>query len=70
MQLYGTRVFEAAHDRRGEAIRGRSSDRLRALAVVVLTLATGVPSGFAQQQAPQPGPATVLGAGAKAQDKA
>jgi len=77
MQFYGTRVFDrqmgkTAPGRRGEIVRGRSGDRLRALAVVVLTMATGVPSGFAQQQTPtvpQPGPATVPGAGAKSTEK-
>jgi outer membrane protein len=76
MQSYGTRVFEGLHresapQKRDMAIRGRSADRLRAAAVILLTLAAGWPSGFAQQQPPaQPGPATTPGAGAKSQDKA
>jgi outer membrane protein len=55
MQLYGTRVFE--QEKQGEPIRleksgrGQSGKRLRALATVMLTLAAGVPSGFAQQVA-------------------
>jgi outer membrane protein len=79
MQSYGTRVFDrqmkdAALDRRGKAMSGRSGERLRALAAVMVTLASCVPSGFAQQAQqtapPQPGPATLIGAGAKSQDKA
>ena len=71
MQSYGTRVCEPAHDRRKKAVQGRSGERLRALAAVMVTLATCVPSGVAQQQAPQPqpGPATVQGAGSKTAEK-
>jgi outer membrane protein len=68
MHSYGTRVFEPARDRRKKAVQGRSGDRLRALAAVMVTLATCVPPGYAQQ-APQPGPATVQGAGAKTPER-
>jgi outer membrane protein len=71
MHSYGTRVFEPARDRRSKAVQGRSGERLRALAAVMVALATCVPSGTAQQQAqqPQPGPATVQGAGSKTPEK-
>jgi len=62
MPLYGNRVFEKQQDDaalvlsggRGkqEAGRGLSNMRLRAVAAVMLTLAGGMPSGFAQQAAP------------------
>ncbi len=68
MHSYGTRVFEPARGRR--AVQGRCGERLRALAAVMVTLATCVPPGYAQQQpAPQPGPATVPGAGSKSPEK-
>ncbi len=61
MPLYGTSVFkkqqdDAAHVLSGgrekqEAGRGLSNMRLRAVAAVMLTLAGGMPSGFAQQAA-------------------
>jgi outer membrane protein TolC len=64
MQSFGTRVFEhqenTARNRRGQA-----GSRLRALTAVMLTLATGVPSGFAQQAQV----ATQAGAGATAPEK-
>jgi outer membrane protein TolC len=62
MHLNGRRVFEQQDEIADEidarAARGQAGKRLRALAAVMLTLAAGVPSGFAQQ------------AGAAAQDKA
>ncbi|MGD0893137.1 MAG: TolC family protein [Terracidiphilus sp.] len=66
MQSYGTRVFEqkdeAAQKVRGGAGRGQSGMRLRAVALAVLTLAAGVPTGYSQQ--------TVTGAGSNRPDKA
>ena len=66
MQSYGTRVFEqqdaTAQQIRGGAVRGQSGMRLRAVALAVLTLAAGVPTGYSQQ--------TVTGAGSKGPDKA
>jgi outer membrane protein TolC len=66
MHLNGICVFERqdgiAREIRKQAGRKQASDRLRAIAVVMLTLSAGVPSGFAQQ--------TTLGAGAKTPDKA
>ena len=66
MHLYGTRVFEqqenTARVRLEKTGRGEAGNRLRAIAAVVLTLAAGVPPGFAQQ--------TVAGAGAKTPEKA
>ena len=61
MHLFGICVFEEQKMtvRRSS---GQAGNRLRAIAAVVLTLAAGVPSGFAQQ--------TVTGAGAKSPDKA
>ncbi len=68
MHSYGTRVFEPARGRRPG--QGRSGERLRALAAVMVTLATCVPPGYAQQAPPpQPGPATVQGAGSKTPEK-
>jgi outer membrane protein TolC len=66
MQSYGTRVFEQQEEvtevnRRG-AGRGQSGMRLRAVAMAMLTLMAGVPTGYAQQ--------AVLGAGQKTPDKA
>lgn len=74
MHSYGTRVFnrkekEAARGQRGKAIGGGSGERLRALAAVMVTLATCVPPGYSQQQVSQPGPATVPGAGTKTPEK-
>jgi outer membrane protein TolC len=48
MQLYDTRVFEH-QENTARKRRGQAGMRLRALAAVMLTLASGVPSGFAQQ---------------------
>ncbi|MGA9672277.1 MAG: TolC family protein [Terracidiphilus sp.] len=66
MHSFGVRVFEQQSETAGEKLaktgRGEAGKRLRALAAVMLTLAAGVPSGFAQQ--------TVLGAGQKAPEKA
>jgi outer membrane protein TolC len=59
MQLFGSSVFEQREKnmkvRSTQAPRGQAGNRLRALAAVMLTLAAGVPSGFAQQ-APAAGP--------------
>ncbi|KAA6464495.1 TolC family protein [Acidobacteria bacterium AB60] len=58
MHLYPTRVSVQRHlDTRGEggntpALRGKATARLRAAAAVMLTLATSMPSGWAQQQQP------------------
>jgi outer membrane protein TolC len=49
MHLFGTGVFERQTRRTG---RPQSGSRLRALAVVAVTLASTVPSGWAQQAAP------------------
>jgi outer membrane protein TolC len=67
MHLFGTSVFERqektarALSGRGKAGRNQAGSRLRAAAAVLLTLAAGNPSGFAQQ---------LQGAGAKASEKA
>jgi outer membrane protein TolC len=50
MQLFGRSVFEQQDETAGSN-RGQAGKRLRALAAVMLTLTTGVPSGFAQQAA-------------------
>jgi outer membrane protein len=62
MHLYATRVFEDV-EMTEQRNRGQAGNRLRAVAVVMLTLMAGMPSGFAQEQA-------VLGAGQKAPNKA
>jgi outer membrane protein TolC len=53
MQLFGASIFEqqqeTARELRNQAKRGQTGNRLRAVAAVLLTLTTGVPSGFAQQ---------------------
>jgi outer membrane protein len=75
MQSFVTRVFEqqepAARNLSGKAGRGQAGCRLRALAVAMLALSTGVPSGWGQQAAPvqQAGPATQAGAGASGPEK-
>jgi outer membrane protein TolC len=61
MQLYGTSVFEleqneAARVLCGQAVRRQSGNRLRAIAAVVLTLASCMPSGMAQTPAGTNGP--------------
>ena len=65
MNLYGRRVFEQQDETVPEmdvqAGRRQAGKRLRTIAAVMLTLAAGVPSGFAQQ---------TVGAGASAPDKA
>jgi len=65
MHLYGTRVFEdvelTARNRRSQAM-----NKLKAIAVVVLTLAAGVPPSFAQQAVPQQ---SIQGAGAKSTER-
>ena len=48
MDLYGTRVFERRKVRASRT-RGLAGQRLRAAAATVLTLAAGLPSGYAQQ---------------------
>ena len=63
MDLNGRSVFEqqdkTAREIRAKAGRGQAGSRLRAVAAVLLTLAAGSPSGFAQQ----------AGAGATAPEK-
>ena len=57
MQLFGSSVFDQreknATVRSIQAPRGQAGNRLRAVAAVMLALAAGTPSGFAQQ-APAP----------------
>ena len=53
MQLFGIRVFDQQDETTPQA-SGKSGRQLRALAAALLTLAAGVPSGFAQQTAPPP----------------
>jgi outer membrane protein TolC len=48
MHLYGTSVFEQQNEIARD-MRGQAGKRLRAIAAVVLTMAAGMPSGFAQQ---------------------
>jgi outer membrane protein TolC len=60
MQLFGIRVFENQKSTVRPATRN-GGQRLRALTATMLTLAAGVPSGFAQQQQTN----VVLGAGQK-----
>jgi outer membrane protein len=59
MHLYGTRVYEQQEES-APKVRRQAGKRLRALAAAMLTLAAGLPSGFAQQ----------AGAGAAGPDKA
>jgi outer membrane protein TolC len=54
MQLFGKRIFEQQQEKAARSVRGEAGYRLRAVAAVMLTLAAGSPSGFAQQA-----PATV-----------
>jgi outer membrane protein TolC len=61
MQLFGISVFEQRQQKTARTPRGQAGNRLRAVAAVVLTLAAGTPSGFAQQ---------ALGAGEKTPEKA
>ena len=65
MQLFGIRVFEDQKMSRAVRLKATQAQRLRALTAVMLTLAAGVPSGFAQQE--QSG--GVAGAGAKHPEK-
>lgn len=51
MQLFGIRVFDQ-QDVTALQPKGLAGRRLRALAAAMLTLAAGVPSGFAQQTVP------------------
>ena len=70
MHLFGTRVFEqqekTARNLCGHvgAQPGQAGNRLRAIAVLMLGLTAGMPSGFAQQQQP------TQGAGEKTPEKA
>jgi outer membrane protein len=74
MQSYGTRVFDPQHRTPAPAERGKAGgqpgSRLCALACIMLTLAAGVPRGYAQQQQQQTGPETVTGAGESRPEKA
>ena len=63
MQLFGIRVFKG-QEITVRPLRRRAGDRLRAVTAVMLTLAAGVPPGFAQEQT-----GGVNGAGTKAQEK-
>ena len=63
MQLFGIRVFEDQKSAAGPVRRSRTQ-RLRAVTAAMLTLAAGMPSGFAQQQS-----GGVQGAGTKGQEK-
>ncbi len=61
MHLFGIRVFEQEQDQsarvmRGVSGRGQAGSRLRAIAAVVLTMASCMPSGFAQTPAGTKGP--------------
>ena len=60
MQLFGTSVFEKQQET-ARTLRGQAGRGLCAFATVMLALAAGMPSGFAQQ---------TLGAGAKAPEQA
>ncbi len=51
MHLYGLSVFEQQNET-VRTMRGQTGKKLRAVAAVMLTLAAGVPSGFAQQTTP------------------
>ena len=64
MQLFGIRVFKNQKSTVRPAARN-GGQRLRALTAAMLTLAAGVPSGFAQQQPTN----VVLGAGQKQPEK-
>jgi len=48
MHSFGIRVFEQENEAAGK-MRGQAGRRLRAIAAVMLTLAAGMPAGFAQQ---------------------
>jgi len=63
MQLFGIGVFED-QEASGSPVKRNGTQRLRALAAVMLTLTAGVPPGFAQQQS-----GGVSGAGAKQSEK-
>ncbi len=64
MQLHGIRVFEEQKPAVGP-VKRNGAQRLKAITALMLTLAAGAPSGFAQQQ--QSG--GVTGAGAKHPEK-
>ena len=53
MHLFGIRVFEQQDETTRQA-KGNSGRQLRAIAAAMLTLAAGVPSGFAQQTVAAP----------------
>ena len=63
MQLFGIRVFEEQKSA-ARPVKRKKTQRLQAVTVVMLGLATGVPSGFAQQQS-----GGVQGAGTKGPEK-
>jgi outer membrane protein len=63
MQLFGIRVFREQKVT-ARPVKRRAGERLRAVTAVMLTLAAGVPQGFAQQQS-----GGVTGAGAKQPEK-
>jgi outer membrane protein len=63
MQLFGIRVFED-QETASRRVKRNGTQHLRSLAAVVLTLAAGVPPGFAQEQS-----GGVSGAGAKQPEK-
>ena len=63
MQLHGIRVFEEQKTAEGP-VKRNGAQRLKAITAVMLTLAAGAPSGFAQQQS-----GGVAGAGAKHPEK-
>jgi hypothetical protein len=63
MQLFGIGVFED-QEASGSPVKRNGTQRLRALAAVMLTLTAGVPPGFAQQQS-----GGVSGAGAKQSER-
>src|SRR5258708_32258097 len=65
MQSFGIRVFED-QEKTTRPVNSQSGKRLRALAAVMLTLAAGVPSGFAQQAAQQPAQQTATTSNDKA----
>jgi len=82
MHLYATRVFEDVDltaktqpantqpaKNQSKPSHGQATNRLKAIAAAVLTLAAGVPSSFAQQAQAVP-PQTIQGAGAKTPEKA
>ena len=63
MQLFGRRVFEDQKSA-GRSVNRNAGQQLRAITAAMLTLAAGVPSGFAKQQS-----GGVTGAGANQPEK-